>query len=76
MWDSSILIPTPTMTTLQIPKENTEGKEVEALPPSKQQEEIQRKVSPIAKETGEEKDGGSMPTTLEIVEKKAKLQMA
>ncbi|KAK9045534.1 hypothetical protein V6N11_051444 [Hibiscus sabdariffa] len=45
------------MTTLQIPKENTEGKEVEALPPSKQQEEIQRKVSPIAKETGEEKDG-------------------
>ncbi|KAK8612787.1 hypothetical protein V6N13_092892 [Hibiscus sabdariffa] len=63
--------PKPPMATApQIPKEKTEGKEVEALPPSKQQEEIQRKVSPIAKQTGEEKAGGSMATTPEIVEKK------
>ncbi|GMJ13013.1 hypothetical protein HRI_004970500 [Hibiscus trionum] len=54
----------------QVLKETTKGKEFEALPPSKQQEEIQRKVSPIAKQTGEEKAGGSMPTTPEIVEKK------
>ncbi|KAK8627152.1 hypothetical protein V6N13_134774 [Hibiscus sabdariffa] len=66
-----IVEPKPPMATApQIPKEKTEGKQVEALPPSKQQEEIQRKVSPIAKQTGEEKAGGSMATTPEIVEKK------
>ncbi|KAK8663767.1 hypothetical protein V6N13_083572 [Hibiscus sabdariffa] len=60
----------PMATAPQIPKEKNIGKEVEALLPSKQQEEIQRKVSPIAKQTGEEKGGGSMPTTPEIVKKK------
>ncbi|KAK8562568.1 hypothetical protein V6N13_018851 [Hibiscus sabdariffa] len=61
----------PMVTAPQIPKEKTGKKEVEALPPSKQQEVIQRKASPIAKQTGEEKAGGSMATTPEIVEKKS-----
>ncbi|KAL4278853.1 hypothetical protein GQ457_03G005820 [Hibiscus cannabinus] len=65
--EKPIVEPKPPMATApQIPKEKTKGKEVEALPPSKQQEEIQRKVTPITKQTGEEKAGGSMP----IVEKK------
>ncbi|KAK8532353.1 hypothetical protein V6N13_131683 [Hibiscus sabdariffa] len=68
-----IVEPKPPMaTTPQFAKEKTGGKEVETLSPSKQQEEIQRNVSPIAKQIGEKKDGGSMPTKSEIVEKKNK----
>ncbi|GMI74769.1 hypothetical protein HRI_001146200 [Hibiscus trionum] len=63
----------PMVTAPQIPKQQTKRKEVEALPPLKQQEEIQRKVSAIAKQTEEEKAGGSLPTpTPEIVEKNSK----
>ncbi|KAL4361386.1 hypothetical protein GQ457_04G004740 [Hibiscus cannabinus] len=59
----------PMVTAPQIPKQQTKGKEVEALPPLKQREEIQRKVSAVAKQTEEEKAGGSTPTP-EIVERK------
>ncbi|XP_022743056.1 protein RESTRICTED TEV MOVEMENT 2-like [Durio zibethinus] len=62
--------PTATVPQIAPPKAQTNGKKVEALQPSNQQQETQKKVLPIATTTKQtqEKTAGS---TSEIVEKKA-----
>ncbi|XP_039035211.1 inactive protein RESTRICTED TEV MOVEMENT 2-like isoform X2 [Hibiscus syriacus] len=58
----------------QTPKEKAKGKEVEALPSLKQQEEIQRKVSPPAKQTVEEKAKGKEIEALPSLKQQEEIQ--
>ncbi|KAE8672720.1 hypothetical protein F3Y22_tig00111834pilonHSYRG00023 [Hibiscus syriacus] len=59
----------------QTPKEKAKGKkEVETLPPLKQQEEIQRKVSPTAKQTRKEKAKGKEVEALPSLKQQEEIQ--